>query len=208
MDGALRGGGGGANYDEIRAMIDDLRRGRAAPGAPNPRAVEDRQESLDTARNIAARNPMQHIAGGMTGQPGYQGPLNSFRPNYFAYGPSPSMQFGANYQAPGQTGGMEAALSRGYQGPAVPPVQGPAVQAVSATMAASPMETISVVAPTPMRDTSPEADQPPVVAIAPPSLSVRDAFLQLINQGPSQFAQGGLAQLQPYQHYARRLQGR
>lgn len=109
------GGGGGGNDPSYGAGTTGI---PAAPAAPNKTPEQEAAEAAEKAAHQArlARsyaNPMAHIAGGGAG---YQGNLDSYRPNYYAYGPSPTMQFGADFQTPQPTGGLENALGRIYGG--------------------------------------------------------------------------------------------
>lgn len=109
-DGGDGDGGPFLDRDTTTSTADTAQKDAEAKAAAETKTrAEARQQSLIDARNIASRNPMQHIAGMGTG---YQGPLNTYRPNYYAYGAAPAMQFGESYQAPMSQGGMQNAASR------------------------------------------------------------------------------------------------
>lgn len=98
-------------YKYLMKIADEQAAKKAEEAKPDPEAeAAAAAQKAKIAKSYA--NPMAHIAGGGTG---YQGALDSYRPNYYAYGRAPVMEFGANFQQPGRTGGMDNAIKNTYQ---------------------------------------------------------------------------------------------
>lgn len=106
---------GASGNDELRSFLEKLLSEKDKDTGPTAEEKAAAEAALAAQKAKIAKsyaNPMQHIAGMGTG---YQGELNSYRPNYYNYGRAPVMQFGAGFQQPGRTGGMDNALRTSFQ---------------------------------------------------------------------------------------------